>query len=156
MRISVAAALAIATLVAGCDSNLNPVNWFNRDGAPPVTEAAEGETRGDPRPTVDQVVSVTTDRVPGGVLVTAVGLPPTQGWFAADLVPQLTDISDRAVPENGVITFRFAVVPPRTPQPVGTQASRELTAGTTLTDSQIAGVRSIVVLGERSQRSARP
>lgn len=156
MRVSLWAALGAAMLLAGCESRYNPANWFGRDEPPPVTEEAEEVVRRDPRPSIDQVISLRSERVPGGALVTAVGLPPTQGWFAAALIPEATDIADRPVPENGVLSFRFVVVPPQTPQQAGTQASREVTVGTFLPDSRLAGVRSIVVKGERSQRSTRP
>ncbi len=156
MRVSVLAAMAALVLMAGCGTRLNPFTWFGGSTAEPAAAPAEaGEGPVDPRPLVDQVAELTVDRVPGGALVTAVGLPPVQGWFEAELVPEAVGIDGRPLAENGVLSFRFVAVPPPTSRRAGTRASREISAGLFLTDQTLAPVRTITVKGAGNQRSAR-
>jgi len=148
--------MAALVLLAGCGTRLNPFNWFGGSTAEPVATPAEaGSGPVDPRPSVAQITELRVDRVPGGALVTAVGLPPTQGWFEAELVPEAVGIDGRPLAENGVLTFRFVAVPPPSPRQAGTQASREISAGVFLTDQTLAPVRTVTVTGARNQRSAR-
>jgi hypothetical protein len=157
MRGSVLAAMAALVFLASCGTRLNPFNWFGGATEEPVAvdmDDADGAPA-DPRPLVDQVAALQVDRVPGGALVTAIGLPPTQGHFEAELVPTATALDGRPAPDDGVLTFRFVAVPPPGPRRSGTQASRELSAGVFLTDQTLAPVRTITVVGERNRRSAR-
>lgn len=146
--------LGILTLVlalASCgtirDSRINPLNWFGRDRAvavvtPDATPATE--------PLAPQVLSLRVDRMPGGAIVTAVALPPTQGFWDAELVA-LND----GRPERGVLSYEFRLKPPATPQRVSTQVSREVVVATSLTDQQLAGVGTIEVIGATNRRSVR-
>jgi hypothetical protein len=83
----------------------------------------------------------------GGAIVRATALPPTQGYWEADLV--------RAEDEDGRIVFDFLIVPPVTPQRVSTHPSREITAGAFVSNRDLAGAREIVVRGDRTSRSSR-
>jgi hypothetical protein len=158
MRVSVAIAAAACLGLSGCDSNLNPVNWFGGDqpGQETVRLAEVQEAPADPRPLIDQVTALSAERVPGGILLTAVGLPPTQGWFAAELVPEQVGIDDRPLVEDGVLALRFVAVPPPAPGRVGPERSRQITAGLFLSSDTVAGARSILVRGDRANRSVRP
>ena len=150
------AALVAVLALAGCESRFNPVNWFGGS----TEEATLAPRRGyvetvDRRPLVQQVLSMKVDRVPGGAIVSAIGLPPTQGHWATDLVPETTTIGDKPVADNGVLAFQFRLLPPPGPRRSGTPVSRELSASTFLTDQELLGVRTIVVRGQTNQFSAR-
>ena len=131
---SISILLVASLILTGCgrlaESRLNPFNWFGRDRA--VEAVAPVETS-DPRPVVDQVIGLSIDPSPGGAIVRAVGLPATQGHFAAALVPE------DSLP--GILVFTFRLVPPVGPTRVSTQRSREVVAGTFLTDQALSGVR---------------
>ncbi|NBC88973.1 MAG: hypothetical protein GVX90_05720 [Alphaproteobacteria bacterium] len=154
MRASLLALLAAALLLAGCASRFNPLNWFGGSEERRVAAEAPADTArpADPRPLVARISSLSVDRVPGGALVTAAGVPPTQGWFEAELLPTARDIDGAPVPEDGVMTFRFVAVPPAGTRRVGTPASREVTAGTFLSDQTLAPVRRIAVQGAENRR----
>lgn len=145
-------------VLAGCETRWNPVNWFGRsqEATLPVA-AAETPTivPQDPRPSVDQVVELTVDRVEGGALITAMGVPATQGWFEADLVPDTRDIEGRPQAEDGELAFRFVAVPPPTPQPAGSPRSRQISASVFVSSQRLEGARTITVKGQTNQRSSR-
>jgi hypothetical protein len=155
MRRTGLAVLVALLALSACQSRLNPVNWFgNSREAPSLAPRGGYETETDPRPLVEQVTAMQVERVPGGAVVRATGLPPTQGFWAADLVPQTADYEGRPVPENGVATLEFRIVPPIAPQRSGPAQSREVTAAFFLSDQSLAGIRSIVVQGRTNSRSS--
>lgn len=142
---------AMLAILAGCaqveQSALNPFNWFGQDEQvtnPAVVAAGPS----DPRPLVSQVTSVSIERMPGGAILRAVGLPATQGYWAADLIQV-----PNAPP--GVLAYRFRAAPPLEPTRTSTQASREIVAATFISDQRLAGTREIQVLGAQSSRSVR-
>lgn len=161
MRRAGLAALAAVVVLTGCakvrDSRVNPFNWFGRSqSATPTLAPSEGYAQyTDRRGLVGQIVSLQVDRAPGGAIVTAIGLPPTQGWWDADLIPETKGINDRPVPEKGVITLNFRLLSPPGPTPTGTPASRELSATYFLSDQVLDGVRTITVKAQQNQRSSR-
>lgn len=154
MRVPVAGMLIAALTLGGCEaaseSRLNPVNWFGGSTAGTGVETRVATAPQDPRPLVDEVTALEIARRPGGAIVQATGLPPTQGYWNSDLVAE-----NRGEPVDGVLTYRFVVSPPTSAQPVGTPQSREVTAAVHLSDIRLAGVREIVVLGSRSSRTSR-
>lgn len=143
--------VALASCGRVAESRLNPFNWFGGSTEQVATLApAEGyaDLPVDGRQAVAQVTALDVTRRPGGALVVARGLPPTQGWWNAELVA-LND----GVPVDGVLTLAFRVsAPPDAPR-VSTPQSRELTAGTFLSDQALDGVRRIVVKGAGNSRS---
>ncbi|RYH10380.1 hypothetical protein [Tropicimonas sp. IMCC6043] len=151
-------AISLAVLVlAGCSSRYNPVNWSWFGGS--RSEASLAPRGGfpsdvDPRPLVSQVVSMQVDRVPEGAVVTAVGLPPTQGWWAAGLVSRYESEAGRIAAKDGVIELEFRILPPAKPQNVINEASREVSAGIYLSNQTLAGVRRITVIGQNNQRTS--
>ncbi|WP_371153581.1 hypothetical protein [Jannaschia sp. 2305UL9-9] len=139
----------IAGLVAltGCglgQSRLNPVNWFGSSTSEAVAEA-RAETS---QPVIDQVLSLEVAATPSGAIISTVGLPPTQGFWEAELVRMPTD-------DPSVALFDFRILPPINPRPAGTQPSREVLAGTILSTQDLAGIRTIAVQGARNRRSVR-
>ena len=159
MRTLSYAGLLAMVLLAGCGTKVNPANWgmFGGGGHKvPTLEPGKGyEDTTDYRPKVARIVSVSVEPVVGGVLVSAVGLPPTQGYFAADLLPTNTTESGKPAAVNGVMQLEFRIVPPRYAGRTGSQASREVTAATYITDQSLRGVSQFVVVGQQNSVTAR-
>lgn len=132
--------------LGGCGpSKLNPLNWFGK--RPVVQKVAENGALVDTRGLVDQVLTVKVEPYPGGVIVRATGLPPTQAFWNASLVAQPVD-------EKGKLVFEFRIAPPLKPYPAGTQPSREVTVAGNVTDFTLQSVTSIEVVGARNALTA--
>jgi len=137
-------ALAVMTSLAACGSRLNPFNWFGGDRETRV-EAAEPETQGDLRGLVAEVVDLAVAPVPQGAIVRAMGRPPTQGVWEADLVEgERTD---------NTIVYEFRIFPPLEAARVSTPQSREVVTGTELSNFDLRGIRTITVVGAQNRRS---
>lgn len=157
MKIRLFLSLLLIPLVAGCgESRLNPFNWGGRTQEILIRTPDGGAgnpsdlVTDDPRPLIDQVIGVQIDPTPTGAILTARGLPPTQGYWLADLV--------RVPPDRapaGTLAFVFKAVPDPTPQPAGTQRSREVVVATTLSRGDFNGVNTVLVVADRNQMSAR-
>jgi len=143
----------LVTGLAGCSqigaSRLNPFNWFGSDEAETAADVVV-EVR-DIRPLVAEITQLSVERTPGGAIIRATGLPPHQGWYAAELV--------RETPEggsaDGTLVYSLRAVPPREVVRVSSVQSRELTVALHLTDLELAQVRVIRVTGARNARSVR-
>lgn len=144
-------AVALATGLTGCarvaDSRLNPFNWFGGSESEETVAATEVDT--DPRPRVAQVTSLTIEPTPTGAIIRATGLPPTQGWYAAALVPETDG------PVNGEMVYVFRAVPPLDREPVSTVQSRELSVAQRLTANELAETRLVRVIGATNVLVAR-
>lgn len=149
MRLPLLAALTAVMLLTACgairDSRLNPRNWFGRSQPADIVVV---EVAPDPRPLVDQVLSMVVEPYPGGAIIRATGLPPTQGYWEAELEPLPID-------ENGVLVYEFRVFPPIVDRRSGTQQSREVTVATALSDIKLQGITRIVVQGALNARESR-
>ncbi|MGL6210480.1 MAG: hypothetical protein ACRC14_11700 [Paracoccaceae bacterium] len=149
MRRPLLAALSALMLLQACgggfSARLNPFNWFGRS-APVQTTVVEAPA--DPRALVADVVAMSVDAYPGGAIVRATGLPPSQGWWSAELVPQ-------PLTEDGVLVYDFRVFPPPVEERQGPAQSREIAVAANLTDRQLAEVRQIVVQGAANARASR-
>ena len=145
--------LTLATSLAACgtirDSRINPFNWFGGAESQPTTVSAV-ELVADGRVPVDQLTRMELKQVPGGAILSAAGLPPTQGWWNADLIAMDPD----EVPVDGVLTYRFVVDKPNRLTPQSTPQSRELTAGRFLSDQTMAGVSRVVVVAARNSMTS--
>ena len=142
--------LITATLLAGCarigQSKLNPVNWFGH--ARPVAPTTLYTAPTDARALVAQVTALKIDPYPGGAIVRATGLPPTQGYWSAELVP-------RDVDDKGRLVYDFRIFAPTTPAAPGTPFSRRITVAANLSTIKLADVKTIVVQGANNALSAR-
>jgi hypothetical protein len=145
------AALSVLLVLSACgglrESRLNPFNWFGQGREARVEASAETVAR-DPRPLVAEVVSLSVDRMPGGAIVRAMGLPPTQGYWEAELVAAEDSPA-------GTLAFEFRIAPPPEPRRAGTQRSREVLVGRFLSTARLEGIRTITVIGAENRRSAR-
>ena len=142
--------LGLAVALAGCgklrQSKLNPFNWFKKS-EPRETIVLPGEEE-DPRPLVDTVLTMAVEPIPGGAVVRARGVTPTQGWWDAELVA-------RDVDEKGVLVYDFRLVPPTDRTDVNTQQSREIDVAIYISDVKLEAVREIVVQGAKNARVSR-
>jgi hypothetical protein len=86
--------------------------------------------------------------IPGGAIVRARGVTPTQGWWNAELVAKDTD-------QEGVLLYEFRLLPPAGSADVNTQQSREIDVAIFVSDVKLASVREIVVQGATNARSSR-
>lgn len=164
MKKALIAALALTLATAGCgrirDSKINPFNWFGKDraeqaqtlapsGGYPVKVGKPGQRE------VAQVASLSVDKTPAGAIITAMGLPPTQGFWDTDLVP----LNDGKPDETGSVTYIFMVTPPPADSAdarrVMNPQSREVSAAAFLSNQKLEGVRKIVVQGAGNARSVR-
>ena len=80
-------------------------------------------------------------------MVRATGLPPTQGFWSAELVPQPLD-------EKGTLVLEFHVFPPVGSAAVVNQQSREITVAYNLSDIKLQQINQIVVQGASNARAS--
>jgi hypothetical protein len=139
------ATLALGACSSIGKSRLNPFNWFGGSEDAPVSAPTAEAT--DTRALVAQVTDLTLERMPGGVLVRATGLPPTQGYWEAELVARPI--------EDGKITYDFRVFPPITPKPSSTTQSREVIVAAYLSNIKLEKIRQITVQGASNARTTR-
>lgn len=145
--LALSALLALAACSNWSESNVNPSNWFDGRQADALVPVAT-ELPGDPRPFVEEVLSMQIESYPGGVIVRATGLPPTQGYWDAELVPQVPD-------EKGRLVLEFHVQTPTLAYPANTRQSREITVAYTISTIKLEGVTSIEVRGRSNSKSSR-
>jgi hypothetical protein len=159
MRTPLLAMLALTLTLSACatvrESRFNPLNWFGRSEARAARSVpADAYTpAADPRPLVDQVTAMTIEAIPGGAILRATGLPPTQGFWDAELVP--VEGTEANPIEDGVLVFDFRIWPPPYAARVGTGPSRQIEVATYLTRNDLDGITRIVVRGARTERVTR-
>lgn len=150
MRLPITTALVAVLALSACgfgQSRLNPLNWFGR--SQPVEQATLVTTvPTDPRPLVAQVLTMTIEPFPGGALVRATGLPPTQGYWDAELVALPVD-------EQGTLVLEFHVFQPTERSAVVNQQSREITVAYSLSDIKLETISQIIVQGAGNARASR-
>ncbi len=159
LRATLLATTVLLTL-SGCarisDSRINPFNWFGSSTEEAATTPAvrrnlvpEGRTTliVDGRSMVQSITSLSIDRSPGGAIVRAVGVAPTQGYFNAELV-------NRGV-ENGVLTLEFRAQQPSSLQVPGSDRSRQISAAHILESNELLAISSVRVVAATNERSSR-
>ncbi len=143
-------ALVLGMALSSCgnfsQSRLNPMNWFGR--AEPVAQQPLVTEAQDPRLLVQQVVSLSIDPMLGGAIIRATGLPPTQGFWEAELIEAETT-------EAGVKLYEFRVFPPIEATRSSTPRSREITVAVSLTNQELQDISRITVQGEMNALSSR-
>jgi hypothetical protein len=159
MRTPLLAMLALTLTLSACaavrESRFNPLNWFGQSEARAARSVPADAYAPipDPRPLVDQVIAMAVEPIPGGAILRATGLPPTQGFWDAELVP--VEGTEEAPVEDGLLVFDFRIWPPPYVARAGTQPSREVEVATYLTLNDLEGVTRIVVRGARTERVTR-
>ncbi len=149
------AGMALVLALGGCasirDSRVNPFNWFGQSSeVATLTPDGGWTTQLDNRALAAEISDMAVERYPGGAIIRAAGIMPTQGWWDAELVAQ-----NEGRPLDGVLTYEFRVAAPRTQTRVSTPQSRTVSAGLRITDRRLDGVRTIVVRGAQNARSVR-
>jgi hypothetical protein len=146
------AALAMVLALGACgsmrESRMNPMNWFGRESTETLAPRGGWGGEVDRRALVPVVTELDVIQTTGGALVRASGVTDTQGWWDVALRP-----TNEGRPVDGVLIYEFVVAAPRTQTGIVSEASRTVTAGVKLSNSRLAGVRSIVVRGANNQRS---
>ena len=149
MKLPILAIVVLATALGGCgrlkDSRFNPLNWFGQARPAAVTDLYVRPD--DARALVAQVTVLKVEPYPGGAIVRATGVPPTQGYWEAELVAQPLD-------DQGRLVYEFRVFPPPVPAAAGTPFSRQVTVAAALSSIKLQGVTSIVVQGAGNALSA--
>lgn len=152
MRSGAITAMAVVVILGACstvrESRVNPLNWFgpSQPVAAPLVEAKPVDLDGG-RILVADVTELHVERATGGMIIRAKGVPPSQGWYKAQLVEESR--------EGGELTFRFVLQPPEAGSRQGTPASREITVATFVNDFKLQGIQTVTVRGAGSGRSVR-
>ena len=150
MRLPLTAVLVATMALSACgfgQSRLNPLNWFGRS-QPAAQVVLVTSAPADPRPLVAQVLTMSIEPYPGGALVRATGLPPTQGFWDAELVALPVD-------ESGTLVLEFHIFPPIARAGVVNQQSREVTVAYSLSDIKLDGINQIIVQGAGNALASR-
>lgn len=150
MKTPIATLMISALLVTGCATKMNPFNWFKRSTNETRVEKVVPGEEVDYRGLVSQVTELQIEKTNGGAIIRATGLPPSQGFWDAELVAQNDE-----VPVNGVLTYEFKIEKPFEFKRASTPTSREVVVGHFVSNSKLNGVSSIRVLGALNQRSSR-
>jgi len=99
---------------------------------------------------VAEVTELKIDRMPGGAIIRATGIPRSQGYWDASLVPapQPGDAAD-------TLSFEFRVFPPIQARRGGTAPPRDVVVAYHVTNKKLKGIRRIVVIGQSNRLSSR-
>ncbi len=150
MKLPIIAVLVVATTLGGCariaQSRLNPLNWFGPSTPAVVTTLYVPPEEN--RPLIAQVTQVKVEPYPGGAIVRATGLPPTDGYWNAELVAQPVD-------DQGRLVFEFRIFPPLEVVSIGTPYTRQINVAAAVSTIKLQGVSSIVVQGQSNALSSR-
>lgn len=144
-------ALSGATLgISGCggDSSLNPFSWFRSEPEAETLSIMEIQQRTEDRPLIAEITDLSVERLPGGAIIHATGLPSVQGWYDAQLVASNESPA-------GVLSFDFRARPPKTATRISTPWSREIVAAAYISDIELAGISQIRVAAAQNARTAR-
>ena len=167
----VAGLLITALIAGGCsgyrDSGWNPGNWFSRSTA--VTTTTDGTGANNPLiperrasifrsdtdnsvvlgALVSEIEDVSVERRPGGAVVVASGLVRRAGAYDVSLV-----LDEEASSDTTLVYDLRSFFSDTGPVPQ-TTAARRVTAAVTLSDQDLATIRSIRVNGRTNARETR-
>lgn len=142
------AVLALCLATAGCGDRIS--GWFSQPEADSLEpEGGYSPAVVDSRGLVANVTGMRVENTPGGAIVYATGLPPTQEFWDVDLVR----IEGDDIPASE-LRYEFRVRAPVGEAAIGTQESRDLEAAAFATNLDLRGIRRITVIGQENSRSA--
>lgn len=173
MRKTILFVTAASILLASCgwrDSRVNPRNWFGKSREV-VAETAEStaeevnpliptsrrsvlarRTPEDRSVEIDRITELRVEPTATGAIVYASGIAARQGAFAARLTAQGTTAEPD---ENGVLSLSFRVTYPRYATNQGSEFSRTVHEGFSLTNLELQRVRTIRVTAAQNARETR-
>ena len=150
-------ALALVLALAGCGgSNRDPQErtafgrWIRGEDRIERLEPAPDIIRTDNRVLVGEITRILAEEVPGGVILWAEGLPPTEGYHSPGLVQIEPDSAER-----GTLFYEFRVAPPPRPAPVGNAETRMMIEAIFISDIALEGITQATVIGQSNRRSTR-
>lgn len=145
-------------LLAGCgESRLNPFNWFGAP-APQTLEPDVGYAKAaaDNRAMAAEVTALKVEQVHGGVILRATAVPPTQGWWDAELRPVEQAGAFKGEAVDGVLSFELVLSQPLAQAQTGAPQSREIEVGKFISVYDLTDVQQISVSGANGARVIRP
>ncbi|MFN4057319.1 MAG: hypothetical protein ACK4HW_03935 [Roseinatronobacter sp.] len=150
-RLIVAFALVFALGACGWmgGSRLNPMNWFQARSTETLAPAGGWRTTSDRRLLVPAITEMELLRTPEGGILRATGLMATQGAWDVELRPV-----DDGRPVGDALIFEF-VAAQQVGRPVGSEASRLVTAAIKLSETRLREVRRVVVRAGQNAREVR-
>lgn len=144
--VAVLAGLTLQACAPWRESRMNPRNWSGQ--AQPVQKQQLITEVEDARPLVPQITDLVVEPTPDGAIVRATGLPPEQGWWAAELVKIDGD-------DPTLRSYEFRILPPQTPTAPGTPFSRQVVAAAFLSNYDLQNITRVQVQAETNALSAR-
>ena len=140
--------LVLLVCLAACgNSRSNP---FSADTSEERNrmQVLEQQVSAEGRELVAHVSAVRADRNPNGVILIVTGLPESQGYWNAQLVP----LNDE-LPADGVLSYEFVVSKPAESIGAGSPESREIIVGRSISNRKLRGVSGIRVVSASNVRS---
>jgi len=148
------ASLALFLTLGACGTMglgaLNPLNWFGGSHEKRVVALDNSATKAQ-LPLVKRIISLAIARTPGGAIIQATGLPPTQGYWK----PRLVSVPGNKTTTSRTLVYEFRATAPMTPSASGTLPSRELVTGLFISAQKLAQVRTITVIAATNRRTVR-
>ncbi|MEJ6395180.1 hypothetical protein V8J82_18095 [Gymnodinialimonas sp. 2305UL16-5] len=137
--------LSLILSLAACGSRLNPLNWFGGEREQRVRiapDAAAENPNGDPRPLVSEIAQLSVEQTTSGAIIRVTGLTASQGYFDAALVEV-----ERG---DGNLVLALRAAPPLGAATPGVQ---QIAVGLAVTSGELAGIRTITVIGQNNRRT---
>jgi len=138
--------------VSGCgmvrESRLNPFNWFGSATPAQPAPAPDRIVAPDRRELAAQITGLTIEPTPDGAIVRATALPPTLGFWDAELVAL-----DKG--ESGKITYEFRYRPPVEPMAASTPQARSIVAAAFLSNKRLQLINEVLVQGATNALTSR-
>ena len=131
--------LAGLVLLAGC--SMEVPGFLGREGNYDGFYSVRGAPT--PEPVAIPFRTAVLEPALHGVIVRIEAEAPTQGYYAATLVP----MNDARPDAAGIVTFQLVATPPADPQAVGPARTRTLTAAAFMPTLALKNVRAIRVAG---------
>ncbi|MCG7623366.1 MULTISPECIES: hypothetical protein [unclassified Epibacterium] len=173
MRITIGALLVGTLVLSSCggwrDSRINPGNWFGQSRDSRVEATADENlnplipqeedrvnligSRKDAEQVdnslpIARIKDMRIERTSVGAILTVEGEAARNGAYKAELVPS-------EIQEAGRLEYTFRVTYPKSATYRGTEATRTIRAAVSLSNQDLAGVRTIRVVGKENARESR-
>lgn len=130
-------------ILAGCSEgnlgNLNPLTWFGNDSQ--TAESSVDSVLVDNSVMVPQVTNLAQFPITNGLIISASGMPNTQGFYNPVLLP----LNDE-MPMDGYLNYELRASAPKEETNVGTYRSRQLDAALTITEDKLKNIIGIRVI----------